>query len=225
MKLVKRIAKQLASFATAGLLALTLLASTPALAAAPGTIPAVPNLDQRYQPILTELQMTGIPLRLPTYAPATTTIRSRDPKVTAETLKMPVFVHLNEDTPNGYIITLGYSETCDGGNSCRLGTLSAQRLTKGTPSIDEQYAFMKSGAQFKGKRSQELMATVSLTQGVKGQFIPWICGANCNDAKVVWDQDGYRYFVGIKVGDKGSLVQMANSAIESTIGQVTKPQH
>jgi hypothetical protein len=223
MKLIKSIAKQFTRLATAGLFALALLVSTPVIAAV-GTVPLIPNLDRLYQPILTDLQMTGIPLRLPIEVPATTTLRSRDPKTTAETFKMPVYVHLNEDTPNGYVITLGYSDTCDGGNSCRLGTLSAQRLTKGTPAIDEQYAFMKPGAKFKGKRSQEVMAPVQLANGIKGQFIPWLCGANCNDAKVVWDQDGYRYFVGIKVGDKDALTLMANSAITSTIGQVANPQ-
>jgi hypothetical protein len=223
MELVKHIAKQFTRLATVGLLVLTLLASTPAFAAV-GTVPLIPNLDRLYQPILTDLQMTGIPLRLPIDVPATTTLRSQDPKATAETLKLPVYVHLNEDTPNGYLITLGYSDTCDGGNSCRIGTLSAQRLTKGTPAIDEQYAFMKPGAKFKGKRSQEVMAPVLLANGIKGQFIPWLCGANCNDAKVVWDQDGYRYFVGIKVGDQAALVHMANSAISSMIGQVAKPQ-
>ncbi len=223
MKLIKFIAKQFMRFATAGLLVLMLLVGTPAIAAV-DTVPLIPNLDRLYQPILTDLQMTGIPLRLPIDVPATTTLRSQDPKATAETLKMPVYVHLNEDTPNGYTITLGYSDTCDGGNSCRLGTLSAQRLTKGTPAIDEQYAFMKPGAKFKGKRSQEPMAPVQLANGIKGQFVPWICGANCNDAKVVWDQDGYRYFVGIKVGDQAALVHMANSAINSTIGQVANPQ-
>jgi hypothetical protein len=211
MKLVKSIAKQFIRFVTVGLLVLMLLVSTPALAAV-GTVPLIPNLDRLYQ------------LRLPIEVPATTSLRSQDPKATAETLKMPVYVHLNEDTPNGYTITLGYSNTCDGGNSCRLGTLSAQRLTKGTPAIDEQYAFMKPGAKFKGKRSPEPMAPVQLANGIKGQFIPWLCGANCNDAKVVWDQAGYRYFVGIKVGDKDALSLMANSAITSTIGQVAQPQ-
>jgi hypothetical protein len=223
MKLIKTIAKQLTRLATAGLFALALLVSTPVFAAV-GAVPLIPNLDRLYQPILTDLQMTGIPLRLPIAVPAATTIRSQDPKATAETLKMPVYLNLNEDTPNGYLITLGYSDTCDGGNSCRFGTLSAQRLTKGTPAIDEQYAFMKPGAKFKGKRSQEPMAPVQLANGIKGQFIPWLCGANCNDAKVVWDQDGYRYFVGIKVGDQAALVHMANSAISSMIGQVAKPQ-
>ena len=223
MKLVKSIAKKFTRLATAGLLVLTLLVSNPAFAAV-GTVPLIPNLDRLYQPILTDLQMTGIPLRLPIEVPTTTALRSQDPKATAETLKMPVYVHLNEDTPNGYVITLGYSDTCDGGNSCRIGTLSAQRLTKGTPAIDEQYAFMKPGAKFKGKRSPEPMAAVQLANGIKGQFIPWLCGANCNDAKVVWDQDGYRYFVGIKVGDQAALVHMANSAIISPIGQVAQPQ-
>jgi hypothetical protein len=180
--------------------------------------PGVPDMATDYQPLLVRLQMTGIPLRLPTYVPATAAIRNADPQETAATRKLPVYAHLDTDTPNGYAITLGYTETCDGGNTCRLGSLVADRITNGTPPIDEQYGFMKPNAGFKGVRSAEVMTSVDLSQGIKGQFIPWICGASCNDAKVVWNEGGYRYSVGIKVGDKAELVAMANSAIASVTG-------
>jgi hypothetical protein len=184
--------------------------------------PAIPNPDKLYQPMQLDLQMTGIPLHLPTYIPAVVKIRSGNPQANVTTLKLPVYAHLDEATPNGYTITIGYSKTCDGGNVCRLGTVVAQRLTNGTPPIDEQYAFMKPNFGFKGQRSPEPMISVNLAQGIQGYFIPWICGATCNDAKVVWDQQGYRYSVGIKVGDQAELMAMANSAIENTISATNK---
>ena len=59
------------------------------------------------------------------------------------------------------------------------------------------------------------MSRVGLSRGIQGWFIPWLCGANCNDAKVVWEEHIYRYSMGIKLGDRASLVKMANSAIEA----------
>jgi hypothetical protein len=195
---------------------LTLFFQSPAWALQPG----LPDMGKRYEPMLADLQGTGIPLRLPTYMPTQASIRSGDAKANAEMANKLFHIHLDEYTPNGYRLTVGYTPDCDGGNACRMGTIEANRLTKGTPAIDESFAFMKPNSGFKGERSQELMQPVDLAKGTKGWFIPWICGATCNDAKVVWDRDGYRYFVGFKVGDKAELIEMANSAINSAIGQV-----
>lgn len=121
---------------------------------------------------------------------------------------------MDEIQPNqGYQVTLGYTPDCSGGNACRLGTLSGG--IKPRQSLEDTYAFMRD-PNFKGRRSQEVMAPVNLSRGIQGWFIPWLCGANCNDAKVVWEENIYRYSMGIKLGDRASLVKMANSAIEAT---------
>lgn len=39
------------------------------------------------------------------------------------------------------------------------------------------------------------------------------CGANCSDATLTWRQQGVQYVVGLKAGDRTSLIKMANSAI------------
>lgn len=208
---MKRTVQLLMTFITI----LTLFFQSPALALQP----TLPDVGKRYEPMLIDLNTTGIPLRLPTYIPQQASIRSGDARASAEMAKTPFYIHLDESTPNGYRLTTGYTPDCDGGNACRIGTIQADRLTKGTPSIDEAFAFMNPNSGFKGKRSQEPMQAVDLAKGIKGHFIPWICGATCNDAKIVWDADGYRYFVGFKVGDQAELVEMANSAINSTIGQ------
>ena len=170
----------------------------------------IPNPDALFKPSLTDLQMTGIPLRLPTYIPKIGQ-RLKDPKIKSETL--PLYGHLDQATPNRYQVTIGHTPSCEGGNVCRLGTIAATRLTKGTPSISEEYASRKD-PKFQGKKSKELMSSVQLANGISGTFVPWVCGASCTDAEVVWDEAGYRYSVGIKVGDRASLVEMANSAIQ-----------
>ncbi len=207
------------------ILSLTILLQSVAIAAEEGiqlTTPqsakpaieeGIPNPDALFKPSLTDLQMTGIPLRLPTYIPKIGQ-RLKDPKAKPETL--PLYGHLDQATPNRYQVTIGYTPTCTGGNVCRLGTVSASRITKGTPSIQEEYAAQKD-PNFQGKKSKELMSSVQLTSGISGTFVPWVCGASCTDAEVVWDEAGYRYSMGIKVGDRASLVEMANSSIQNKL--------
>jgi hypothetical protein len=155
------------------------------------------------------LEQGSVPLRLPTYIPANGQRLLPNPDAPS----LQVYAVLDNVQPDqGYQITLGYTSDCSGGNACRLGTIAG--AVKPHQSIQETYAFMRD-PNFKGRRSQEVMAPVTLSKEIQGWFIPWICGANCNDAQVVWEENIYRYSVGIKVGDKASLVKMANSAIEA----------
>ena len=184
--------------------------ATPVVQASPAIVEGIPNPDALFKPSLIDLQMTGIPLRLPTYIPKVGQLLI-DPKAKKEVLQL--YGHLDQATANKYQVTIGYTPTCEGGNVCRLGTIAATRLTKGTPSIQEQYASRKD-PNFQGKRSKEVMSDIQLAKGIPGTFVPWVCGASCTDAEVVWDEAGYRYSMGIKVGDRASLVEMANSAIQ-----------
>lgn len=110
---------------------------------------------------------------------------------------LPIYAVLESVNPESYQIILGYTEDCNGGNACRLGTTSAQTVTPETdPLAGEQ---------------------VSLVNGISGYFVEADCsGANCSDATLSWEQDGDRYTVGIKAGQKETLVKMANSAIASS---------
>jgi hypothetical protein len=116
------------------------------------------------------------------------------------------------ETPShqGYEVILGYSPTCSGGNACRFGTVTGR--LRPALSIESEYAGVHHDQSVK---SQESMQKVKLAHHLEGWFIPWTCGASCSDAKVVWDEYSYRYSVGIKLGDRASLVKMANSAIEA----------
>ncbi|MBW4646266.1 MAG: hypothetical protein KME23_25295 [Goleter apudmare HA4340-LM2] len=104
-----------------------------------------------------------------------------------------LYAILETATPQKYDILLGFSPNCTGGTACRLGVVTAQALTRKTPRLT-------------GK-------PVSLTKGITGYFVDFSCGANCSDATLTWRQKGVQYVIGLKAGDRTSLVRMANSAI------------
>ncbi|MBG1269590.1 hypothetical protein [Nostoc sp. WHI] len=105
----------------------------------------------------------------------------------------PIYAIIETATQKRYDILLGFSPACTGGTACRLGVLSAEAVTRKTPRLI-------------GKR-------VSLAKSITGYFVDFTCGANCSDATLTWRQQGVQYTVGLKAGDRTSLVKMANSTI------------
>ncbi|MEH2239791.1 hypothetical protein [Nostoc sp.] len=105
----------------------------------------------------------------------------------------PIYAIVETATQKKYEILLGFSPDCYGASACRLGVVSAEAVTHKTPRLS-------------GKR-------VSLAKGITGYFVDFTCGAGCSDATLTWRQQGVEYVVGIKAGDRTSLVKMANSAI------------
>ncbi|MEH2068716.1 MAG: hypothetical protein V7K47_11240 [Nostoc sp.] len=105
----------------------------------------------------------------------------------------PIYAIIETASPKKYDILLGFSPDCNGGTACRLGVLSAEAVTRKTPRLT-------------GK-------PMSLAKGITGYFVDFSCGANCSDATLTWRQQGVQYTVGLKAGDRTSLVKMANSAI------------
>lgn len=159
------------------------------------------QLHPMFRPVINQLKAkTRVPLQLPAYIPQE---------------DYPLYITVNMATPKQYELTIGTDKNCSGGNYCRYGTVSGQRITTSTPSVEEEYAFLNDPSYQPSVRSKEKMGKVTLANGIKGYFIPYVCGANCDDSKVIWEQRGYRYLVGIKSGDKKTVVEMANSAISS----------
>ncbi|MFS0518067.1 hypothetical protein ACEYW6_25590 [Nostoc sp. UIC 10607] len=105
----------------------------------------------------------------------------------------PIYAIIEAATQKKYEILLGFSPDCTGGTACRLGIVSAEAVTRKTPRLT-------------GK-------PVSLAKGITGYFVDFTCGANCSDATLTWRQQGVQYIVGLKAGNRTSLVKMANSAI------------
>lgn len=107
----------------------------------------------------------------------------------------PVYATIETVTPSEYSLILGFTPDCTGGTACRLGTVSGEELSPNSPDLEGQ--------------------AVPLDDGITGYFIDAVCGANCSDSTMTWDQDGTRYQMGIKAGKPEDLVKMANSAIAS----------
>jgi hypothetical protein len=104
-----------------------------------------------------------------------------------------LYAILETATKNKYEILLGFSPDCQGGTACRLGFVAGEAVTSTTPPLS-------------GK-------PVPLAKGMTGYFEDSRCGANCSDATLTWRQRGIQYTVGIKAGDRTSLIKMANSVI------------
>lgn len=105
----------------------------------------------------------------------------------------PIYAIIETATASEYQIMLAFTKDCTGGTACRLGYISAAANTAKTPAL-------------MGK-------TIVLAEGITGYFTDAVCGANCSDATLVWEQNSVRYTVAIKAGKVATLVKMANSAI------------
>jgi hypothetical protein len=103
-----------------------------------------------------------------------------------------LYAILESATASDYQILLAFTEDCNGGTACRFGTISGQAASEAAASTGQ---------------------SVTLRDGIPGQFVEATCGANCSDAILTWEQDGYRYTLGIKAGNEATLIEMANSAI------------
>ncbi|MEL6384380.1 MAG: hypothetical protein AAFQ89_18360 [Cyanobacteria bacterium J06626_18] len=151
---------------------------------------------------------SDIPMLLPTEIPEEAL---REPEPGQE---QPFFVSIDDVDVDRYEINLDAIPGCEGAGYCTFGILAAERITQDTPSVDEQYAFMLDPEYQPIKRSEEPISEVALLNGITGLFIPWVCGANCNTAKVFWEQEGIRYFIGIRGPvDRATVVAIANSMI------------
>lgn len=169
---------------------------------------AVVDLKPILLPVLQQADSANVPLQLPGSILDESPYRgiSTDPPLYA-------VAKITTD-PQGYQIVLGYSPTCDGGNSCRAGTIVGFKRTTSTP-LEQQY---QDDTSKSSRVSPEPAGDVSLAGGHQGWFSPWSCGVNCSDAVVAWDDGDYRYAVSVKMGSRDQLVEMANSAINNEGG-------
>ncbi|MEB3831735.1 hypothetical protein [Phormidium sp. CCY1219] len=106
-----------------------------------------------------------------------------------------IYAILETANRDRYQVILGYTPDCNGGTACRLGAISGEAIAPDSPPLS-------------GK-------PVRLDNGITGYFVAAVCGANCSDATLTWEQNNARYTVGIKAGKGEKLVKMANSAIAS----------
>ena len=138
------------------------------------------------------------PIFQPTLAElkAKTQIPIRLPQDIPDSAGSPIYVSLKTAIPDQYLIELALARDCYGATACRLGELSGEKKTS-------------QSAILRGQK-------VTLTKGITGYFTPSVCGANCSDATLIWEQDGSHYTVSLKAGKMENLKRMANSAIASS---------
>jgi hypothetical protein len=129
---------------------------------------------------------TNVPVKLPAFLPYIDA-------------KHPVAASLVLTASSSYEIALGWGEDCfspdllGGAGACHYGTIrgSAERLIEN-----------------EGRR-----VPLNLAGGVHGYFVPFTCGAHCDDSAIGWDENGYHYSIGLKAGSEKVLTRVANSAI------------
>ena len=126
-------------------------------------------------------------------------------KQTQVPLRLPSFLPVSGDKTSSlhaimgsvyqqaYEIQLAWTEDCEGGNYCHYGSIRGSR----TPLVEENR-----------KR-----IPVMLEGGIKGYFIPFTCGAHCDDSSIGWHENGYQYSISLKAENMKTMVRVANSAI------------
>lgn len=115
-------------------------------------------------------------------------------------IESPIYRVVTSPTSSKNEMIMGYAEDCYGGTACRLGMISAEKLT--------ETATEPPGSQ------------VSLEDGIIGNFVEGSCGANCSDSTISWDYRGSRYTLGIKVGKQKTMVKMADVKLRKLVKQL-----
>lgn len=196
--------KALVGFCLTIVLSLT-LASAPASAQANSIASAPIN----YQRVSISLQQSGVPLYLPSKLVYRTTL------VGPNTFFAVGGVSTNPDTQQqGYDVQVTNSQNClSGALSCIIAYASAEPLTAEYERIEDTYAwFREPGALNRYVRvSRDPIGWVKLSNGQSVYFVPWVLGANMGFAQVIWDENGYRYTIALKGGERAWVVAMANS--------------
>ena len=196
-------------------------------AIAQGTpIPGAKTVLPVFQSVVQQLQgQTQVPIVLPTQFSTQATVRLDDSSDNLQPyINVPIspdgqfqqtYAYVLDSAKDSYTLTLDATPDCRGADACSFGILTAQAVYQNTPSVRDTYAFELAPYFKPTARSPEHQGEVQLTDGVTGYFVPYVCGANCDTSKMFWEQNGYRYRVGIRMASQAAMVRMANSAIEN----------
>lgn len=106
---------------------------------------------------------------------------------------------LAEDTPqDSYSIQISVLPECNWNNFCIVGAIHGERI--------------------KEMKQPENSQPVTLSRNIEGFFIESECHAYCNRAKIIWFENNVKYTVEDKAAPKQTMIRIANSAIEHSLG-------
>jgi len=137
--------------------------------------------------------LTGVPPMLPPAFP----VEEGLPEVVAHLLTMD---------EGEYELSLDYGVDCQGAGACHYGAMAGMKVDSGTPVETSSFPFILEDAQ-----------VVDLVYDITGYFVPAVCGANCDDARLWWIYRGYEYMLGLKAGRYEDVVALVNAAIVNSV--------
>ncbi|MEP0959966.1 hypothetical protein [Microcoleus sp. FACHB-1515] len=181
-----------------------------------------------FEPILESLQhQTQIPIVLPTEIPTDAIVPfpaeqgGAQPYINVPITQGGHFQHISASIvdvdPAFYSVSLDAAPNCQGADACSFGELTGEQVYQDTPSIQAEYFEQNSFDYQPVGRSPESPGKVTLNRGIEGYFVQFVCGANCNFSKLIWQQNSYRYMAGIRMASQATVVNFANSIIENEI--------
>jgi hypothetical protein len=161
------------------------------------TAPAAPDAPSTLPPVFGELlprlkAKTKAPILLPGELPAS---------IPEDEIKVN-FVEASNDSDTLYTFTLVRGEDC--GNACFVGDFSAN--------VDDE--------ETRPRVAADAYRLVTLARGVKGFYMPRMCGGSCTPPEIAWVYRGLIYSIQLNVRggtpaqEKANMIRVANSAIE-----------
>ena len=146
-----------------------------------------------FQPVVAQLESTGVPLMLPPDFPVGKDLP-------------PIHPYFYTVESGEYEISLDFGADCRGAGACHYGSLTGKKVDSNAPVGTRNFVF-------EAERAQK----VTLVNDIEAYFIESRCGANCDDAKVFWIYNGIQYMVGLKGGRQSDVLNLANATIENSI--------
>jgi len=118
----------------------------------------------------------------------------------AEELNDPsgLFALVDDTSQNKYAIQIATDPNCDWNTACLDGAVYGEQVA-----MTEQ---------------PENSQVVSLSNNIQGYFIESVCNVYCSMAQMVWFENDVKYTIKQKAAPKQTMILIANSAIDSSIG-------
>lgn len=154
------------------------------------------NLDLDLDPVFAEIEeRLTTEVGVPVRLPATLDVFD----------ETSVSANLNAVDANGYVVQVGEGPDCNGSSTCQILTFTARASNQANPTLPEG-------------------TPVPLPNDLSGVYIDSSCGADCNNAFIVWVQDGVRYSVGSRVASGPAVLDLAWQSIDTALPTPSGPE-